>query len=37
MKNADTLGYIYAILLKLAEKSLTVEEAMTLIRDLLSI
>lgn len=37
MKNAETLGYIYAILIKLAGKSLTVEEAMVLIRDFLSL
>ena len=37
MKNAETLGYIYAILIKISDKTLTVEEAMTLIRDLLSI
>jgi hypothetical protein len=37
MKNAEQLGYIYAILIKLADKSITVEEAMTLIRELLSI
>lgn len=37
MKNAETLGYIYAILIKLSQKDLTVEEAMTLIRELLSL
>ena len=37
MKNAETLGCIYAILIKLATKSITVEEAMVLIRDLLSL
>ena len=37
MKNAETLGYIYAILIKLASKDLTIEEAMTLIRNLLSL
>lgn len=35
MKNAETLGYIYAILIKLSQKDLTVEEAMLLIRELL--
>ena len=37
MKNAETLGYIYAILIKLSQKDLTVEEAMALIRELLSL
>lgn len=37
MKNAETLGYIYAILIKLSQKDLTVEEAMVLIRELLSL
>jgi hypothetical protein len=37
MKNAEQLGYIYAILIKLSDKAITVEEAMTLIRELLSI
>lgn len=35
MENAETLGYIYAILIKLSQKGLTVEEAMLLIRELL--
>lgn len=37
MKNAGTLGFIYAILIKLTSKELTIEEAMTLIRNLLSL
>lgn len=37
MKNAETLGHIYAILIKLSQKDLSVEEAMTLIRELLSL
>ena len=31
----ETIGYIYAILLKVADKSLTVEEAVEMIRGLL--
>ena len=34
MKNAETLSFIYAILLKVHEKSLTVEEAFELIREI---
>lgn len=34
MKNAETFGYIYAILLKLHEKGLTVEEAFELIKEI---
>lgn len=32
----ETLGYIYGIIIRVLEKSLTVEEAMRLIRDALS-
>jgi hypothetical protein len=35
MKNAELLGSIYAILVKLADKSLTIEQAMQLIRELI--
>lgn len=35
MKNAELLGSIYAILVKLSDKSLTIEQAMQLIRELL--
>lgn len=32
----ETLGYIYGIIIRVLEKSLTVEEAVRLIRDALS-
>lgn len=32
----ETIGYIYAVLLKVYEKSLTVEEALELIREIVA-
>lgn len=32
----ETIGYIYAVMLKVYEKSLTVEEALELIREIIA-
>ena len=37
MKNADMLGFIYAVLLKLYGRDITPEEAIRLIREMISI